>query len=252
MAPERPWVGTPRHPTTLPVAHLPLQQAQHHLEQRVAPKPAQEGGWPPQPRELMGRRDGGHTLGLFSRPPAQIRGRQSELGQASGPPGGPRLLLPQVRGLGRPEISQGSGKAELSTDDGCLPSAPPPASIWTLHIPSSVRGRERTFTHTGKSLQGPPCRLGKPETLPCLPTPFLVPICLLREQSWSRRGRTRGGLGVRMGGPCQRGTVGRSGAAHPPRPPPGQPLQQHPSQGPEQGPAPLGQWPEAPKASPEC
>ena len=33
VAPERPWVGTPRHPTTLPVAHLPSQQAQHRLVQ---------------------------------------------------------------------------------------------------------------------------------------------------------------------------------------------------------------------------
>lgn len=33
VAPERPWVGTPRHPTTVPVTHLPSRQAQHHLIQ---------------------------------------------------------------------------------------------------------------------------------------------------------------------------------------------------------------------------
>lgn len=163
---------------------------------------AQAASGTPQPRGLVGRRDGGHTLGLLSRPPAQIRGRQSELGQASGPPGGPHLLLPQVRGLGRPEISQGSGKAELSADDGCLPPAPPPASIWTLHIPSSVRGRERTFTHTWEVTAGPTLptwEAGNPSLPPHpLPGPHLPPQRTILELP----GQNQGGLGARMGGPA--------------------------------------------------
>ena len=77
---------------------------------------------------------------------------------------------------------------------------------------------EDLLTHLGKSLQGPPCRLGKPETLPCLPTPFLVPICLLREQSWSRQGRTRGVLGPGWAAPA-RGVLWVEAALPSPTPP---------------------------------
>ena len=167
----------------------------------------------------MGRRDGGHTLGLLSRPPAQIRGRQSELGQASGPPGGPHLLLPQVRGLGRPEISQGSGKAELSADDGCLPSAPPPASIWTLHIPSSVRGRERTFSHTwGSHCRAHPADLGSRKPFPASPPPSWSPSASSENNPGAARAEPGGSWG-QDGRPLPEGYCGSRQRCPPPRPP---------------------------------
>lgn len=207
---------SPCRPLALPVGpalpgtagHAAWSSERRQTLLRRAARPRQRQA-PPQPRGLMGRRDGGHTLGLLSRPPAQIRGRQSELGQASGPPGGPHLLLPQVRGLGRPEISQGSGKAELSADDGCLPPAPPPASIWTLHIPSSVRGRERTFTHTwGSHCRAHPADLGSRKPFPASPPPSWSPSAS-SENNPGAAGAEPGGSWGQDGRPCP-----------PPRPPP--------------------------------
>lgn len=142
---------------------------------------------------------------------------------------------------GARKFPRGAGRLSSAQmmDAFLLRLLPPPSGPFTSP-PRCGGGRGPSHT-LGKSLQGPPCRLGKPETLPCLPTPFLVPICLLREQSWSCRGRTRGVLGP-----------GWAALPSPHAPSPGPPLPQHPSQGPEREPARLGQQQEAPRAGPEC
>lgn len=237
----------PRHPLALPAGPAPPDTVGYTAwssEWRQSPLRKADG--PPQLRGLMGRRDGGHTLGLLSRPPAQIRGRQSELGQASGPPGGPHLLLPQVRGLGRPEISQGSGKAELSADDGCLPSAPPPASIWTLHIPSSVRGRERTFSHTwGSHCRAHPADLGSRKPFPASPPPSWSPSASSENNPGAARAEPGGSWGQDWR-PLPEGYRGSKQSWPPPTPPtPARLCSSTPRRAQSEG-QPPGQWQEAP------
>lgn len=161
------------------------------------------------------------------------------------------------RGVGRLSSAQ-------MMDAFLLRLLPPPSGPFTSP-PRCGGGRGPSHT-LGEVTAGPTLQTweaGNPSLPPHpLPGPHLPPQRTILEP----QGQNQGGLGARIGGPCQRGTVGQSRAGLPPRPPPqpasaaaplagprvrasplgsgkkppGPPLPQHFSEGPERGPAPLG------------
>lgn len=156
-----------------PPVRLPSPQDRHHLVQpgtrpwrsgqcqRPLRRMVELGGMRPRPRQ---RADGVEGLGAarwgsFPRP-AQGPDPEAAVraGSGLGTPGWTWSPLPHVRGLGHLEISQDGGRPSSAQMMDAFLLRPPPASIWTLPIPSlGGEEGEDLDTHWGKSLHGPPC-----------------------------------------------------------------------------------------------